>query len=88
MVVDDLSNRFCIQDGQCHDIQAYTPSRFVVQISFSHEVVGSPGYIRRRYDSFQDASNAWEFSMAFDTKAHFGYPVHNKENSYTRVFIE
>lgn len=36
----------------------------------------------------QDASNAWEFAMAFDTKAHFWYPIHHEENRYTGVLVE
>lgn len=44
--------------------------------------------MRRWYGSLQDANNACVFSMAFDTKFHFGYPVYLEENIYTGVFVE
>lgn len=59
--------------GNVINIQAYIPSRFAVQIGFSQGLIGSLGYMRRRYGRLQDANNAWEFAIALNTKAYFGY---------------
>lgn len=76
------------KEWQCHrQSSLYTP-RSAVQIGFSQGVVGSPGYMQRRYGSLQDSNNAWEFAITFDMKAHFWYPVYHEENSYTGAFLE
>lgn len=49
---------FVFRRGNVINIQAYAPSQFVVQIGFAQGVVGSPGYIRHRYNSLQEAINA------------------------------
>lgn len=79
---------FVFRKGNVIDIQAYTPSQLTVQIGFSQGVVRSHGYLRRRYRSLQDASNAWEFAVAFDKKAHFWYRIYHKENNYMGVFVK
>lgn len=88
MAINNSSSRFCIPEGCYHWYTIYIPARLAVQIDFSQGIVGLPGYRQRWYGILQGDSNAWEFFMAFGTKASFGYPAYHEENNYSEAFIE
>lgn len=66
------STNFIFRRGNVIDIQSYT-RLFAAQISFSQQALESLGTMWCIYGSIQDARNSWDFAMAFNTYAGFGY---------------